>query len=72
VQAELKARGNSGRLLFHTFSNTGWVSFGGILEESIRTGSSIITHICGAVIDSAPQPAVRPWTLLPYFFWIVT
>ncbi|BDA47827.1 probable transmembrane protein 53-B [Coccomyxa sp. Obi] len=52
---ELVAAGNSGRLVFHTFSNTGWISFGGILESF---GNALLPHICGAVIDSAPQPAV--------------
>ncbi|KAK9907673.1 hypothetical protein WJX75_007928 [Coccomyxa subellipsoidea] len=53
--AELVTAGNSGRLVFHTFSNTGWVSFGGILESY---ADKLLPHICGAVIDSAPQPAV--------------
>ncbi|EIE18250.1 DUF829-domain-containing protein [Coccomyxa subellipsoidea C-169] len=53
--AELVGAGKSNRLVFHTFSNTGWVSFGGILESY---GDALLPHICGAVIDSAPQPAV--------------
>lgn len=59
LQAELMAVGNSGRMVFHTFSNTGWVSLGGFLEIY---GSLLLPHVCGAVIDSAPQSAVSGLT----------
>ncbi|PIN00309.1 hypothetical protein CDL12_27188 [Handroanthus impetiginosus] len=47
-------------LIFHTFSNTGWLTYGVILEK-LRTKDSALTgRIKGCIVDSAPVAAPDP------------
>ncbi|XP_018680752.2 uncharacterized protein LOC103992559 isoform X2 [Musa acuminata AAA Group] len=46
-------------LLFHTFSNTGWLTYGSILEN-LQTRPDIIEKIKGCVIDSGADPEISP------------
>ncbi|XP_061999485.1 uncharacterized protein LOC133716848 [Rosa rugosa] len=48
-------------LLFHTFSNTGWLTYGVMLEKfQKRHDPSIMGRIRGCVVDSAPVAAPDP------------
>lgn len=53
-------------LLFHTFSNTGWLTYGAVLQRLHRRHGTEATSelIRGCVVDSAPvmrlDPEVRP------------
>ncbi|KAL5721310.1 hypothetical protein ACHQM5_004969 [Ranunculus cassubicifolius] len=47
-------------LVFHTFSNTGWLTYGVILEKSQKQDQSLIGNIKGCVVDSAPVAAPDP------------
>lgn len=63
----LSGKENDGRergIVFHTFSNAGWLSYGVILEKFIRTGD-LYNKIKGCVVDSAPEPEPNPkvWAL---------
>uniref|UniRef100_A0ACD5ZAV8 Uncharacterized protein n=1 Tax=Avena sativa TaxID=4498 RepID=A0ACD5ZAV8_AVESA len=46
-------------LLFHTFSNTGWLAYGAVLEN-LQSRTDIIERIRGCIIDSAPVLEIRP------------
>ncbi|KAL5213445.1 hypothetical protein ABZP36_024292 [Zizania latifolia] len=46
-------------LLFHTFSNTGWLAYGAILEN-LQSKTVIIERIRGCIVDSAPVLEIRP------------
>ncbi|TVU33520.1 hypothetical protein EJB05_25343, partial [Eragrostis curvula] len=46
-------------LLFHTFSNTGWLAYGAILEN-LESRADITERIRGCIIDSAPVIEIRP------------
>ncbi|KAL6888613.1 hypothetical protein ACP4OV_009639 [Aristida adscensionis] len=46
-------------LLFHTFSNTGWLAYGTVLEN-LQSRADIIERIRGCIIDSAPVLEIRP------------
>uniref|UniRef100_A0A0D9VBW9 Uncharacterized protein n=1 Tax=Leersia perrieri TaxID=77586 RepID=A0A0D9VBW9_9ORYZ len=46
-------------LLFHTFSNTGWLAYGAILEN-LQSRADLIDRIKGCIIDSAPVLEIRP------------
>eukprot|EP00268_Persea_americana_P068071 TRINITY_DN9433_c0_g1_i1.p1 TRINITY_DN9433_c0_g1~~TRINITY_DN9433_c0_g1_i1.p1 ORF type:complete len:423 (-),score=56.52 TRINITY_DN9433_c0_g1_i1:97-1365(-) len=46
-------------LLFHTFSNTGWLAYGAILENLQERGD-LVTKIKGCVIDSGADPEINP------------
>ncbi|KAJ7523868.1 hypothetical protein O6H91_18G065900 [Diphasiastrum complanatum] len=50
-------------LLFHTFSNTGWLAYGVLLEKLLKENSSLLTKIKGCVVDSAPvtEPDPQVW-----------
>ncbi|CAA0814801.1 alpha/beta-Hydrolases superfamily protein [Striga hermonthica] len=41
-------------LVFHTFSNTGWLTYGVILEKFQKKDSSLTDRIRGCIVDSAP------------------
>ncbi|RDY03110.1 Transmembrane protein 53-B, partial [Mucuna pruriens] len=41
-------------LVFHTFSNTGWLTYGVILEHLHKQDPSTIARIKGCIVDSAP------------------
>lgn len=55
--------GEEHALMFHTFSNTGWLMYGAVLEKLHREGSPLLSKIRGCVVDSAPvvdpDPQVR-------------
>ncbi|PAN03887.1 hypothetical protein PAHAL_1G027300 [Panicum hallii] len=46
-------------LLFHTFSNTGWIAYGAVLEN-LQSRADITERIRGCIIDSAPVLEIRP------------
>ncbi|KAK7280635.1 hypothetical protein RJT34_25700 [Clitoria ternatea] len=54
---------NEKNLVFHTFSNTGWLTYGVILEHLENQDPSIIKRIKGCIVDSAPvaYPDPQVW-----------
>lgn len=47
-------------LVFHTFSNTGWLIYGAILEQLQKQDPSLVGRIRGCIVDSAPVAAPDP------------
>ncbi|KAL0372840.1 UNVERIFIED_CONTAM: Transmembrane protein 53-A [Sesamum calycinum] len=47
-------------LVFHTFSNTGWLTYGVILEKFRQQDSALAGRIRGCIVDSAPVAAPDP------------
>ncbi|KAL6187246.1 PREDICTED: transmembrane protein 53 [Fragaria vesca subsp. vesca] len=47
-------------LMFHTFSNTGWLTYGVMLEKFQKHDPSVMGRIRGCVVDSAPVAAPDP------------
>ncbi|XP_020593661.1 transmembrane protein 53-B [Phalaenopsis equestris] len=47
-------------LVFHTFSNTGWLIYGVLIEKFQKQDPSVIGKIKGCVVDSAPVAAPDP------------
>ncbi|XP_048492334.1 uncharacterized protein LOC104902544 isoform X2 [Beta vulgaris subsp. vulgaris] len=47
-------------LVFHTFSNTGWLTYGVALEKFQKQDPSLVGRIKGCVVDSAPVAAPDP------------
>lgn len=47
-------------LVFHTFSNTGWLTYGVILEKFQKQDRTLVGNIRGCVVDSAPVAAPDP------------
>ncbi|XP_020270053.1 uncharacterized protein LOC109845244 [Asparagus officinalis] len=51
--------GKERNLVFHTFSNTGWLAYG-VLLQNLQSRNGIIEKIRGCVIDSAPCAEMSP------------
>ncbi|KAL9669868.1 hypothetical protein QQ045_007418 [Rhodiola kirilowii] len=51
---------NEKNLIFHTFSNTGWLTYGVILEKFQNQDPSLMSRIRGCIVDSAPVAAPDP------------
>lgn len=47
-------------LVFHTFSNTGWLTYGVLLDKFQKLEPSVMGKIRGCVVDSAPVAAPDP------------
>ncbi|GMH10894.1 hypothetical protein Nepgr_012735 [Nepenthes gracilis] len=47
-------------IVFHTFSNTGWLTYGVILEKFQIRDPSLLSRIRGCIVDSAPVAAADP------------
>ncbi|KAJ7954598.1 transmembrane protein 53 [Quillaja saponaria] len=47
-------------LVFHTFSNTGWLTYGVTLEKFQRQDPSMMGRIRGCIVDSAPAASPDP------------
>ncbi|PKU86958.1 transmembrane protein 53 [Dendrobium catenatum] len=56
---ESEKDGRERYLLFHTFSNTGWLVYGSILQN-LQSRNDVIEKIKGCVIDSGPAPEISP------------
>ena len=53
-------RGGSARIVFHAFSMVGWSLYSLLLQDLAAARSSpAMADVCGAVLDSAPETAVR-------------
>ncbi|KAK4368066.1 hypothetical protein RND71_011858 [Anisodus tanguticus] len=46
-------------LIFHTFSNTGWLAYGAILEN-LKSRQDLLEKIKGCVVDSGGDPNITP------------
>lgn len=53
-------QGNEKLVIFHTFSNTGWLTYGAVLERLINQGDDFLEKIKGCVVDSAPSARPDP------------
>lgn len=51
---------NEKNVVFHTFSNTGWLTYGVILEKLQEQHPTLKERIKGCVVDSAPVAAADP------------
>eukprot|EP00250_Pteridium_aquilinum_P024332 c28933_g1_i1 orf=313-1872(+) len=53
-------QGDEKIVIFHTFSNTGWLTYGAVLERLINHGDKFLEKIKGCVVDSAPSARPDP------------
>lgn len=51
--------GRKRNLLFHTFSNTGWLVYGSLLKN-LQSRSDVIDRIKGCIVDSGAAPEISP------------
>lgn len=59
-QAAVVQRGGSARVTFHAFSMLGWSLYSLLLQDMAAARSSPrIADVCGVVLDSTPDTAVR-------------
>ncbi|XP_047317957.1 transmembrane protein 53-like [Impatiens glandulifera] len=62
IESWLRDSDKDGRqrfLIFHTFSNTGWLVYGSILEK-FQGKKEILDKIKGCVVDSGADPQINP------------
>ncbi|QCE08747.1 Alpha/Beta hydrolase fold [Vigna unguiculata] len=54
---------NGKNLVFHTFSNTGWLTYGVMLEHFQKQNPNVMERIKGCIVDSAPvaYPDPQVW-----------
>ncbi|KAA8531894.1 hypothetical protein F0562_006389 [Nyssa sinensis] len=57
--SETEKDGRERVLLFHTFSNTGWLAYGAILDN-LHGRQDILLKIKGCVVDSGGDPDINP------------
>lgn len=52
---------NGKNLVFHTFSNTGWLTYGVVLEKFQKKDPTLLRKIKGSVVDSTPVASPQVW-----------
>lgn len=57
--ADNEKDGKERNLIFHTFSNTGWLAYGAILEH-LQSSGNFLRSIKGCVVDSGAAPELDP------------
>ncbi|XP_002970474.2 transmembrane protein 53 [Selaginella moellendorffii] len=60
---EEEENGKEKHLFFHTFSNTGWLTYGVLLERLLQKNNKLLDKVKGCVVDSAPvaEPDPQVW-----------
>ncbi|KAI3978833.1 hypothetical protein MKX01_016008 [Papaver californicum] len=51
--------GKERNLIFHTFSNTGWLAYGALLQH-LQSSGNFLRSIKGCVVDSGAAPELNP------------
>ncbi|XP_078445829.1 alpha/beta-Hydrolases superfamily protein [Wolffia australiana] len=60
AESVAEEEGHGKNLIFHTFSNTGWIMYGVILENFLKQDPSMADKIKCCIVDSAPVAAPDP------------